>query len=119
MRLHAYKLLASLGLAVIIAATGFTLPAYAVLPYQTSSTDYTGKWIPSPDAYKPLRTVEGLSGPEDLFITAEDELYVADTKNDRIVHLDAQGQVLRYIPSETGEAGDGEKKARLRRPEGI
>lgn len=119
MRLHAYKLLASLGLAVIIAATGFALPAYAVLPYQTSSTDYTGKWIPSPDAYKPLRTVEGLSGPEDLFITAEDELYVADTKNDRIVHLDAQGQVLRYIPSETGEAGDGEKKARLRRPEGI
>lgn len=119
MRLHAYKLVASLVLAVAITVTGLALPAYAVLPYRTSSTDYTGEWIPSPDAYKPLRTVEGLSGPEDLFITPEDELYVADTKNDRIVHLDATGQVLRYIPSESGEVEEGEKEARLRRPEGV
>ncbi|RAV23103.1 hypothetical protein DQG23_02600 [Paenibacillus contaminans] len=118
MRRYFFKLLVILLISFAVAASS-ALPAYAALPYRTSSTDYTGEGIPSPDAYKPLKTVKGFSGPEDLFITADDEIYVADTKNNRIVHLDAEGNVVRYIPSETGKVEDARKKAQLRGPEGV
>lgn len=94
-------------------------PALAVLPYSTFSTDYDGKWIPSPDAYKPDRVIEGFDDPADLFITSDDHIYVADRGNNRIVHLDAQGRVIRYIPSEDGSSPNGNAQEEVRGPEGV
>ncbi|WP_139993446.1 YIP1 family protein [Paenibacillus paridis] len=96
--------------------------AEASLPYSTISSDANGQRILTPDAYVPLEVWGGFNGPEDIFITEKDELYVADTGNDRIVHLDRNGKVIRTIPSAL-EPGEDEKgrnaKEKLRRPEGV
>jgi tetratricopeptide (TPR) repeat protein len=35
--------------------------------------------------------------PEDVFIDDRDEIYIADTGNDRVLHLDAKGALIRVI----------------------
>lgn len=119
MRFQPYKLQASLVLAFAIAISAFVSPGYAQLPYQTSTFDADGRKVPSPDAYKPYKSIAGFSGPEDLFLTETDEIYVADTKNNRIVHLDREGELLRTLPVGDGEEGQAIKEAQLRAPEGV
>lgn len=38
-----------------------------------------------------------LKGPEDVFVTKEGQMYIADTGNNRIVHLDADGNLVKEI----------------------
>lgn len=104
--------------AVIAAILLAALPspiAEAKLPYYTSSTDANGRWIPSPNAFVPWNIWEGFKNPEDLFILPNDEIYVADRGNDRIVHLRPDGSVIRTIPAE----GTEDKEKKLRSPEGV
>jgi tetratricopeptide (TPR) repeat protein len=95
--------------------------AHASLPYFTLSSDSTGRWIWTPDAFVPVDVWTGFKDPEDLFITPEDKLYVADTGNDRIVELTAEGKVVRTFPDASrvkdGKATD--PKEQLRKPEGV
>jgi len=98
--------------------------AHAIVPYPTMSVDNEGRFIPTPNAFVPGPVWRGFSDPEDLFVTADDEIYVADTGNNRIVQLNADGRIVRTIPAADGaEAGpDGEPsdpKAQLRGPEGV
>ncbi|UVI27517.1 YIP1 family protein [Paenibacillus spongiae] len=105
-------------IAIAAAAVLVTLPvpkADAKLPYFTSSTDANGRWIPSPNAFVPWKIWEGFKNPEDLFIMPNDDIYVADRGNDRIVHLDSEGKQIRVIPAE----GTEDKKIMLRGPEGV
>jgi len=57
-----------------------------------------------------VRTVSSLKEPKDLFIDGKDEIYIADTGNDRIVHLSADGTFLRYLTSPDDP---------LNKPEGV
>ncbi|WP_167747093.1 YIP1 family protein [Cohnella luojiensis] len=82
-------------------------------PYFTFTIDDSGEPIWTQDAYLPAGIVDGfniieknkagedenvpLSRPEDLFIDTNDEIYVADTGNARIVVFDQQGNYLRTI----------------------
>jgi len=94
---------------------GADRPVYAELPYTTYSSDSNNVWIRTPNAFVPKDVWGGLNHPEDLFMTAKDELYVADSGNNRIVQLDLEGRIVRTIPEST----DPEPKAKLRKPEGV
>jgi len=98
----------------VVLLQGADRPVYAELPYTTYSSD-TNNWIRTPNAFVPKGVWGGLSHPEDLFMTSRDELYVADTGNNRIVQLDLEGQTVRTIPEQT----DQDPKAKLRKPEGV
>jgi len=107
----------TIGIAAVLGAVllqGADRPVYAELPYTTYSSDMN-KWIRTPNAFVPKGVWGGLNHPEDLFITSRDELYVADTGNNRIVQLDLEGHTVRTIPDPT----DQDPKAKLRKPEGV
>lgn len=50
--------------------------------------------------------------PEDIFITDNDTIYVVDGGNNRIVHMNPEGKVLRII-------GDKDGKGKLNGPKGV
>ncbi|MFD2329161.1 SMP-30/gluconolactonase/LRE family protein [Cohnella sp. GCM10020058] len=116
------KLLRRAALLLLILALAPWSTAEASLPYSTVSSDANGQRILTPDAYVPREVWNGFNDPEDLFVTAADELYVADTGNNRIVQLDADGRVLRTIPTALGDGEDKQNrdpKEKLRHPEGV
>lgn len=90
--------------------------AFADLPYYTSSTDVRGRIIPTPSVYLPIAPWDGYKSPEDLFMTDNDEMFVADSGNNRIVHLSAEGTAIRIIPLPDIEKED---KGSLQSPEGV
>lgn len=102
--------------AILTTMAGFTPVSEAALPYRTMSTDASGKPIPAPHGYVPDRLIDGLQNPEHILITANHELYVADTGNDRVVVMNLEGHILRTIP-DGGEEAD--HRGLLRRPEGL
>ncbi|MCU6710926.1 YIP1 family protein [Paenibacillus sp. J5C_2022] len=104
-----------LGIAALVFLLLPSSKAAAELPYRTYTANSDGKWMRMPHAYVPVTTYQGFNSPEGLFMTTDDELYVADTGNDRIVHLSKDGSVQRVIPSEHNQ----DSKSQLRRPEGV
>lgn len=108
-----------LGIALTLAAAVlFPYTAAAQPPYVTFSKDGYNRTIPSQAAYYPAtvignnmyieKTAKGetvleyspLKRPQDLFIDAKDEIYIADTDNNRIVHLDRDGEFIRELRPE-------------------
>lgn len=93
--------------------------ASAKLPYKTWFIDQeTGRMVTTQPLYVPDGIIgwQGLdvplSAPSDLFITADDRVYVADTGNNRIVELDGRGKFVRSI-------GDADGDGMLNRPQGV
>lgn len=71
--------------------------ASASTPYTTWTLGPGGFLTMTQDAYSPVDEVDlDVSGPEDMFITAEGVIYVADTGNGRIVKLDNFEVVASY-----------------------
>jgi tetratricopeptide (TPR) repeat protein len=63
---------------------------YADAPYITYAAGADGAVWMTQEAYTPLAEIElPVSGPEDMFITDEGVMYIADTGNGRIVKLDS------------------------------
>ncbi|MGG1553400.1 YIP1 family protein [Paenibacillus ferrarius] len=51
-----------------------------------------------PDLKDPSKLIPSpMRNPQDVFITTNDEIYIADTGNNRIVHFDQEGNFIRYI----------------------
>lgn len=77
------------------------------LPYDTYNYDYWEDIVPTPAAYVPGGTVSGISlgigtfvTPQDICVSPDGDLYIADSGNNRIVVLDAQTKsVSRIIDS--------------------
>lgn len=74
------------------------------VPYKTYTFDYFEDVKYAPAAYSPYETIKGdewrigeLNNPQDLNITDDGEIYIADTGNNRIVVLDSKCQLLRVI----------------------
>jgi tetratricopeptide (TPR) repeat protein len=79
--------LLTLLLAVVFVNTNTT--AEAESPYTTWALGPTGFLVMTQDAYTPVGEIDlDVSGPEDMFVTPEGVIYVADTGNGRIVKLD-------------------------------
>lgn len=69
-------------------------PARAVTPYTTFAWGPFGSLITTQDAYIPVDEVDlDVSGPEEIFITPEGVIYIADGGNGRIVRLNANFEV--------------------------
>ncbi|WP_372630988.1 YIP1 family protein [Cohnella sp.] len=92
--------------------------AQAALPYETYSFDSNGSRFPVQAAYIPERMIGLESGelrfdsPEDIMIDDRNQLYVVDSRNNRVVRLNENyEQTIVY----GDEEGDGE----LKRPEGV
>ena len=49
---------------------------------------------------------DSLSGPQDVFVDDEGEMYIADTGNKRIVHLDVNNNVIKIITKPDDETFD-------------
>ena len=95
--------------------TLLAIPAGAVKSYQTYTYSASGYPLYSPDAYTPVMTVDstyigldsknGLDDPRDLFVDDEDNIYIADAANNRIVVLDRYYKLSFIIESFTNEQG--------------
>ncbi|MBX3058445.1 MAG: YIP1 family protein [Anaerolineae bacterium] len=71
----------------VIALTA--VPAAAQTPYTTWAWGPRGFLVRTQDAYTPYAEIDlPISGAEDMFVTAEGVIYVADTGNGRILRLD-------------------------------
>jgi hypothetical protein len=79
-------------LGAIIALT--TRAAQADAPYTTWAAGPNGGLVMTQEAYSPAAEIDlPVSGPEDMFITREGIIYLADTGNGRIVKLDKNFEV--------------------------
>jgi tetratricopeptide (TPR) repeat protein len=70
------------------------VPARAESPYTTWAIGPRGFLVMTQDAYTPFAEIDlDMSGAEDMFITEDGVIYVADTGNGRIVKLNANYEV--------------------------
>lgn len=76
----------------------------AEAPYDSYTYDYYGRVVPSPDPYTPSRIINGeslgigkLSGPKDIFVSQQSDIYIVDTGNNRIIVTDRHWNLLRVI----------------------
>lgn len=74
--------------------------------YRSYTYDFWRNPIPAPQAYLPEEVIRstdldpiGLKGPQDLFVSHDGAIYIADTGNHRIVVTDLNWEVLRVIDS--------------------
>ena len=89
--------------AVLLTLSAAAVPAAADEPYDVYNYNYLGEAVPSQAGYLAERAVSGtdlgtdaFSAPSDLFKDSEDNFYVVDTGNSRIVMIDSEFQkVLR------------------------
>lgn len=86
---------------LIIMCSLFTASAKANVPYYTFTREHDGELLLLQAMYTP-KTLMGhaaspLSSPQDIFIDTRDEIYIVDTGNNRVVHLDQTGQPVRMI----------------------
>ena len=114
-----YSLLAGV---VLVTSPGMPVQAED-LPYDTYNYDYRENVVMTPAAYVPTGSITGqdlgITGfvePQDLCVAPDGNIYVADTKNSRIVVLDHNmTEVVRVIDSFVREgAEDG-----FRMPQGV
>ena len=108
-------------LALLMALANIPTADALVLGKSYRYNDY-GESVPAPPAMFCDDVLDGadlgvspLSGPEDLFVDEEGQLYIADTKNHRVVVLDANLRAARIIE----EVQTQEGMERLRSPTGV
>lgn len=95
--------LASLFLIALVLVSGILpMTALAETPYKTYTVDGEGDVQETQTAYLAYRTIskfdeEALSGPSDMCVTGDGEIYVADTGNGRIVVGNLEGNLIRTI----------------------
>ncbi|WP_062494300.1 YIP1 family protein [Paenibacillus sp. 32O-W] len=87
-----------------LAAMAETAPSAAAAPYRGYNYSFWGDVTPAPNAYLPSFQLDGdrlgagpLQSPEDLFITPAGMIYIADTRNNRIVVFNDEFNLVRVI----------------------
>ena len=111
-------------LAALLTASALTVPAAADEPYDVYNYNYLGEAVPSQAGYLAERAVSGLdlgttafSAPSDLFKDSEDNFYVVDSGNNRIVKIDSElKQVLKIYDRFTMPDGT---ETTLSNPKGV
>lgn len=96
-------------IAILLAAlftVGAAAPVSAALPDYGYNYSYWGEAEPAPYPYLVEQEVFGkglgigdFNDPQDVFVSAGNQIVIADTGNNRIVVLDAKGQLVRVIDS--------------------
>ena len=99
-----------------------SLPVSAA-PYNSYTFDYWDKAAESPDGYVPVKAVYGadfgvgaLNAPEDMNVDKKTgNIYIADTKNNRIICLDGDFNLLKIL----SEVNKGGEASPLNTPRGV
>lgn len=116
-----------LSLVVFLTVSFWPTSARAIVPYDTNYKDGFGRLSWTQAAYTPIDTLgreiyipdpkdpgkqvySPLLQPKDMFVDDKDHIYIADTGNNRIVHLDEKGNLVRILDV---------KESPLKKPEGI
>ncbi|WP_274362000.1 SMP-30/gluconolactonase/LRE family protein [Paenibacillus thermotolerans] len=84
--------------------------AWAETPYEGYTWNNQGEAVHSVNGYMYVDSIEGtdlptgaFNNPEDIFIASDETLYIADTGNSRVIHMDANTrQVIKVIGTEEG-----------------
>lgn len=111
-----------LTLLLVFVITGVNVPVAEAAPYEGYNYNYWGEAAPSPNAYLPQKVIDGttlgagdLKTPEDLFVAADQRIYLLDSGNGRIICMDKNWKVLRVIT----RFENGDKHDSFNKPEGI
>ena len=116
----------SLVLALLIALMADYGVARAEVPYRTFSYDTQNREFFVQPAYIPISYIgynivpggpdspepTNLNEPADIFIDDRDHIYIADTKNNRIIHLDNNQNLVKIV-------GDKDGPGKLTEPNGV
>ncbi|MGQ9903565.1 MAG: YIP1 family protein [Anaerolineae bacterium] len=79
------------------AMVGSPTPAAALTPYRTWALGPRGQLYLTQDAYIPAAEIElPINGAEDLFITADGDMYIADAGNGRVLRVRGEDVVAVY-----------------------
>lgn len=95
-KLILFILILSISILLIQSNVEASNPTNYGVPYQTYTLDSSKRRIPTQTAYIPVGVIGqdlGFNNPQDLFYVNE-EFYIADTGNDRIVRLSLQGNLI-------------------------
>ncbi|MFD1135192.1 NHL repeat-containing protein [Paenibacillus sp. PDC88] len=105
--MHAYKRrLKRYCIALISAALLCSAPSAvaAKAPYESYTYNYYEEAVPAPDAFLPDRSISGVDlgiggfvSPQDIFVSSEGKIYIADTGNHRIIVLNEDWTVDRIF----------------------
>ncbi|MBW7458359.1 nuclease PIN, partial [Paenibacillus sepulcri] len=112
---------------IMLSAALLPATAYANVKYATFTKNSAGSLVWLQPAYIPIdvigedlyladpqdpsvRTVSSMQHPKDIYIDSDDQIFIADTGNNRIVHLDRDGKLIRYITV---------PESPLNKPEGV
>lgn len=94
----------------------------AAIPYDSYTYDYWNMMVPAPHAYVPAQVIYGqdigvgsFKTPHDIFVAENNHIYLVDTGNNRIIHMDSDWNVLRVI-TEFDNQGKADK---FNTPRGI
>ena len=118
------KKLISIFCLVFVLATVLALPVGAAKTYQTYTYSIEGYALHSPDAYTPVKNVnwkdmgleKELDTPHDIVVDEKNNVYIADTNNNRIVVLDRYFKVMFEISEFINDQGIDDK---LNKPQGV
>lgn len=108
--------------ALMIACLAFSGNAKAAVPYIGYTYDGWGDRVWSPVPYVPDRVVEGedlgigrFNNPDDMFVSEDKHVYVADTDNNRIVEMNERYEFVRSIDKFAHQG----KEDSLNKPRGV
>ena len=95
---------------LLLLATKLNVTAYNGVPYKTYTEDSNGRLIETQDAYIPINVLNSfrmieddeevtysLNAPEDIFIDGQNNIYIADTGNKRILVIEPGLKNIRVI----------------------
>lgn len=104
---------------LLLAAMILPSQVSAAVPYKGYTWNTLGEDVRSVNGYLYNDSIDGIlteagafKNPESLYIGADDTLYLVDTGNSRIVHMDKDGKLIRVIGTENGTG-------KLKEPKGV
>ncbi|MBQ8214404.1 MAG: YIP1 family protein [Clostridia bacterium] len=111
-------------LTLVMLASAMTVGSSASSAYQTYTYSISGSALYSPDAYSANKSVDyiamgldkNLNNPGDMVTDEQNNVYIADTGNNRIIVLDRYYNVKFYIDSFINTQGNNDS---LAAPQGV
>ena len=109
-----------INLLLLMVLGNFTLAASA--PYSSYVYNYWGEPVTCPQPYEHIKTIRGqdlgiqnFNNPQDIFVSANNHIYLLDTDNNRIVCLNENYKIVRVI----NEFNNKGTKDSFNQPEGL
>lgn len=121
---HLLRQITAAGITAVMAASALTTTAFADEPYDVYNYNYLGEAVPSQAGYLAERAVSGLDlgttalkSPSDLYKDADDNFYIVDSGNNRILKVNSAFDEILLI-MDTFIMPDGSTTT-LKNPKGV